>query len=65
MKVYILHHGRALQLAANAFETRDKAQKGDLLTQALFANAFADHFLADGFAAGYIRMPRANAMTQI
>lgn len=26
---------------------------------ALFTNAFADHFLTDAFAAGHVRVPRA------
>ncbi|HEX2279369.1 MAG TPA: hypothetical protein VHN13_19925 [Candidatus Tectomicrobia bacterium] len=35
---------------------RDKA--AELWGQALFTNAFADHFLTDAFAAGHIRVPR-------
>jgi len=37
----------------------DGAKADELLRQALFTNAFADHFLTDGFAAGHIRVPRA------
>lgn len=39
----------------------DWAVKGDL-TKALAINGFADHFLQDSFAAGHMRVPRAEIM---
>lgn len=62
IKTYIIHHTRALELAVAASKAKDAAQKRELLTQALFANGFSDHFLTDGFAAGHIRMPRAQSL---
>lgn len=51
---YHRHHAEALQLAASAHGKADEA-----LRRALYTNAFADHFLTDGFAAGHVRVPRA------
>ena len=62
IKTYITHHTRALELAIAASKATDSVQKRELLTQALFANGFSDHFLTDGFAAGHVRMPRAQSL---
>jgi hypothetical protein len=51
---YIRHHAAALKLAASASGKEDETFR-----RALYTNAFADHFLTDGFAAGHIRVPRA------
>jgi hypothetical protein len=51
---YVRHHGKALQLAADA-----RGRTDETFRRALYTNAFADHFLTDGFAAGHIRVPRA------
>jgi len=51
---YARHHRAALALAAQSQGPDDER-----LRQALYTNAFADHFLTDGFAAGHIRVPRA------
>jgi hypothetical protein len=51
---YVRHHRAALDMAARSTDPEDP-----LLRQALYTNAFADHFLTDGFAAGHIRVPRA------
>jgi hypothetical protein len=51
---YCRHHAAALELAAAA-----KGRADDRWSRALAYNAFADHFLTDGFAAGHIRVPRA------
>jgi hypothetical protein len=51
---YARHHGAALQLALSARGPDDLR-----LRRAIYTNAFADHFLTDGFAAGHIRVPRA------
>jgi len=53
MKAYIRYHGEALTLAARAAGRED-----DTFRQAVYTNAFADHFLTDGFAAGHVRVPR-------
>ncbi|SEL89429.1 hypothetical protein SAMN05216359_12225 [Roseateles sp. YR242] len=50
---YVRHHRTALELALRA-----KGPDDPWLRQALYTNAFADHFLTDGFAAGHIRVPR-------
>ncbi|WP_157522039.1 hypothetical protein [Mitsuaria sp. 7] len=50
---YVRHHRAALELALQA-----KGPDDVRLRQALYTNAFADHFLTDGFAAGHIRVPR-------
>lgn len=50
---YVRHHKTALDFARQA-----QGREDDIWRQALFTNAFADHFLTDGFAAGHIRVPR-------
>ncbi|MFN7131478.1 MAG: hypothetical protein ACK4N5_05305, partial [Myxococcales bacterium] len=54
MVAYCRHHQRALELAASAAGRNDERW-----AQALVTNAFADHFLTDAFAAGHVRVPRA------
>jgi hypothetical protein len=51
---YARHHEAALDLARQA-----EGRENDTWRRALFTNAFADHFLTDGFAAGHVRVPRA------
>lgn len=51
---YCRHHAEALRLAAAS-----QGRPGEQLRRALYVNAFADHFLTDGFAAGHVRVPRA------
>jgi hypothetical protein len=51
---YCRHHGEALKLATDA-----AGRENETFRRALYTNAFADHFLTDGFAAGHIRVPRA------
>lgn len=50
---YCEHHEAALRLASEASK-----QNNETFRRALYTNAFADHFLTDGFAAGHIRVPR-------
>jgi hypothetical protein len=57
MRAYVRHHGEALRLAAAA-----RGQDDETFRRALYTNAFADHFLTDGFAAGHIRVPRAEIL---
>lgn len=54
---YCLYHEKALALAAAA--AVNAGEHDPQLRRALYTNAFADHFLTDGFAAGHIRVPRA------
>jgi hypothetical protein len=54
---YVRHHGEALRLAASCRGREDETWR-----RALYTNAFADHFLTDGFAAGHIRIPRAEIL---
>lgn len=54
MLAYVRHHRAALQLAYEA-----RGRENDTFRRALYTNAFADHFLTDGFAAGHVRVPRA------
>ncbi|MDQ3234904.1 MAG: hypothetical protein M3Q07_24115, partial [Pseudobdellovibrionaceae bacterium] len=49
-------------LEAHRQATDHPALAQKLLTQALFMNAFADHFLTDGFASGHVRAPRVQIM---
>lgn len=60
MLAYANYHDRAIRLAISSFQIADKLpQEAERLWhQAVFMNAFADHFLTDGFAAGHIRVPR-------
>ena len=51
---YCLHHAAALALAARA-----RGKDVEPWRRAVVTNAFADHFLSDGFAAGHVRVPRA------
>jgi len=53
MKAYTRYHGEALTLAAGAAGNDDETFR-----RAVYTNAFADHFLTDGFAAGHVRVPR-------
>lgn len=57
------HFGPEARLTYNAGHALalDWAAKGDL-NKALAINAFADHFLEDSFAAGHMRVPRAEIM---
>jgi subtilisin family serine protease len=61
LRAYCRHHGQALEFARQARQTltADPDKAAELLGQAIFTNAFADHFLTDGFAAGHVRVPRA------
>lgn len=52
---YCKYHAEALRLADSA----RGLEKSPAFRRALYTNAFADHFLTDGFAAGHIRVPRA------
>jgi hypothetical protein len=60
MLAYVKYHAEALELALEAHELAagDAARSQELFVRALFHNAFADHFLTDGFASGHIRDPR-------
>lgn len=51
---YRKHHAEALRLAASA-----RGRDDETFRRARYTNAFADHFLTDGFAAGHVRVPRA------
>lgn len=51
---YCRHHAAALALAVRA-----RGADGEPWRRAIVYNAFADHFLSDGFAAGHVRVPRA------
>ena len=51
---YCNYHAQALELARAA-----KGREDQTFHRALYTNAFADHFLTDGFAAGHVRVPRA------
>ena len=51
---YCRNHAAALRLAASTGGRDDETFR-----RALYTNAFADHFLTDCFAAGHIRIPRA------
>jgi hypothetical protein len=60
LKAYCKYHEEALTFARQARDVYDldRAKAGELWGQALFSNAFADHFLTDAFAAGHVRVPR-------
>jgi hypothetical protein len=64
MLAYVKYHTRALKLAleAHSLASTDSNRSQRLFTQALFMNAFADHFLTDGFASGHIRDPRVQIL---
>lgn len=53
---YCTHHGKALEYAQAA---KTRSANDEAWLRALYWNGFADHFLTDGFAAGHIRVPRA------
>jgi len=55
---YARHHEAALELAVAS-----GGRENETFRCALYTNAFADHFLTDGFAAGHIRVPRAEICT--
>ncbi len=56
---YVRRHAAALDLALTARAAGDPKRRDELWRRALYTNAFADHFLTDGFAAGHIRVPRS------
>jgi subtilisin family serine protease len=60
MVAYCRYHAQAIALAQAAcrYKNNEPAKEQESWRQALFYNAFADHFLTDGFAAGHIRVPR-------
>ena len=60
MVAYCRHHNTAMHLARQSLtlKTSDSVKSERLWRHAVFTNAFADHFLTDGFAAGHIRVPR-------
>jgi hypothetical protein len=64
MLAYVKYHARALDLAlqAHGLAGTESSRAQSLFTQALFMNAFADHFLTDGFASGHIRDPRVQIL---
>ncbi|MFO0614714.1 MAG: hypothetical protein U0414_19160 [Polyangiaceae bacterium] len=53
MVAYCFHHDAALRLAAT------RPLDDETRRRALVTAAFADHFLTDAFAAGHVRIPRA------
>lgn len=54
IRAYVKYHAIALDLAREA-----RGRNDETFRKALHWNAFADHFLTDGFAAGHMRVPRA------
>jgi hypothetical protein len=64
MQAYVKYHAEALELALQAHELAavDARRSQELFSQALIHNAFADHFLTDGFASGHIRDPRTQIL---
>jgi hypothetical protein len=55
---YCKYHAEALKLASSS-----RGQETEIFRRARYTNAFADHFLTDGFAAGHIRVPRAEILS--
>lgn len=57
---YVRYHSQALKLAQKSYElaASDIEMSRAYLNEALIYNAFADHYLTDGFASGHIRIPR-------
>lgn len=55
---YVRAHRQALSFAVQAGKDA-KRPENETFRKALYFNGFADHFLTDGFAAGHIRVPRA------
>jgi hypothetical protein len=58
LRVYLRNHAEAMRLAASTGGRNDETFR-----RALYTTAFADHFLTDAFAAGHIRVPRAEIRT--
>lgn len=60
MKAYVRYHNMALVKAQQAYlkKSQSASQSKLLLNQALFYNAYADHYLTDAFASGHNRVPR-------
>lgn len=60
LRTYCKHHKAAIELTLQARQlwNFDQRKARELWGQALFTNAFADHFLTDAFAAGHLRVPR-------
>jgi hypothetical protein len=54
IRAYVRYHAEALRLAASA-----RGRSDETFRRSLYTSAFADHFLTDAFAAGHIRVPRA------
>jgi hypothetical protein len=57
-RAYCQHHAAALRLVAGC-----RGRENEDFRRAVCTNAFADHFLTDAFAAGHIRVPRAEIRT--
>lgn len=64
MKTYIKYHSLAMVQAKQAHDllSINANQAAVKLNEAIFTNAFADHFLTDGFASGHIRNPRVQIL---
>lgn len=58
LSVYVENHRAALAKAREAYLEPDETKKEILWDQARFQNGFADHFLADSFCSGHMRVPR-------
>ncbi|MCW8138986.1 MAG: hypothetical protein KIT58_08800, partial [Planctomycetota bacterium] len=54
MAAYCRFHAAALEIAKRA-----QGRDGETWVRAIYYNAYADHFLTDCFAAGHVRVPRA------
>lgn len=59
MLTWARHHQDAISLMLLARAEADPQASDLLFRRAVYTNAFADHFLTDAFAAGHIRVPRA------
>ena len=56
----VVRYCQCHQLAINeAVKASSRSDSDESWLRALYYNGFADHFLTDGFAAGHIRVPRA------
>ena len=64
IRQYVTEHTKALSLAAKARSLKAEQPQvaQETFRQAIFQNAFADHFLTDSFASGHIRNPRQQTM---
>ena len=61
IKEYVKVHATAISYALIAKDLKDMGDENQsqyYLNRALMANALADHFLTDAFAAGHVRTPR-------